>query len=124
MRYPQLLVYEPDGRLARLLEGTAGTHRWALRQPRRAETCLRLLRQGGPAVLVVRLSNDLEGAFGLVDRVSRLHPDAAVVVVGDAEERALADLAWDLGARYVLFPPQPRERLVDVVAALMGHVDG
>ncbi len=32
MRFPQLIIYETDGRLAQMLEGTAGTHRWVLRQ--------------------------------------------------------------------------------------------
>jgi apolipoprotein N-acyltransferase len=31
----------------------------------------------------------------------------------------LAGLAWDLGALYVLFPPQPQEILPDLVSHLM-----
>jgi hypothetical protein len=31
----------------------------------------------------------------------------------------LAGLAWDLGARCVLFPPQTRDQLPGVVAGLM-----
>src|SRR5262249_56550258 len=37
MRFPQLIIYETDGRLARMLEATAGTHPSALRGPPRAE---------------------------------------------------------------------------------------
>ena len=37
---------------------------------------------------------------------------------------ALAGLAWDLGADYVLFPPQPRELLPEIVAGLLGHPEG
>jgi DNA-binding response OmpR family regulator len=120
MRYPQLIIYETDGRLAQMLEGTAGTHRWVLRQPRRLEACLRLLRNGVPAILIVRLENDLEAALSLVAQTVRLFPDAVAVVVCDSEEPVLADLAWDLGAAYVLVPSQPRELLVDVVANFMG----
>jgi hypothetical protein len=120
MRYPQLLVFESDGRLAKLLEATAGIHRWALRQPRGLEACLRLLRGGGPAIVVIRLERDLEECLALMERTARQFPDTAVVVVIDAAEPVLADLCWDLGAAYVLCPPQPRDRLLDVVAGLMG----
>jgi hypothetical protein len=122
MRFPQLLVYETDGRLARMLEGTAGTHRWVLREPRRVEACLRLLRRGGPAIVVVKVENDLESAFTLVAQTSWLYPDATVVVVGNREDAVLSDLAWDLGARYVIAPPRARDSLLEVVAHLMGTV--
>jgi len=122
MRFPQLLVYEIDGRLARMLEGTAGTHRWALREPRRVDSSLRLLRRGGPAIVVVKLENDLESAFGLVEQVSWLFPEAMVVVVTDRESSVVADLAWDMGAAFVLAPPRPRDALLEVVANLMGTV--
>ena len=121
MRFPQLIVYETDGRLARILEATAGTHRWALRQPRRVESCLQLLRQAEPALVVVKVENDLESAFTLVERTAWLFPGVAVVVVLDRDEAMLCELAWDLGAAFVVAPPQPRERLLDVVASLMGE---
>jgi DNA-binding response OmpR family regulator len=119
MRFPQLLIYETDGRLARLLEGTAGTHRWGLRQPRRWESCLRLLKQGGPAIVVIKLESDLERALTLLERTTEHFPDAASIVVIDSESAVLADVAWDLGACYVLQPFQPRDLLLDVVAGLM-----
>jgi DNA-binding NtrC family response regulator len=122
MRFPQLIIYETDGRLARMLEGTAGTHRWALRQPRHIESCLQLMRGGGPAIVVVKVENDLESVMTLIERTAQLLPDADVVVVLDRDEAMLVELAWDLGACYVLAPPQPRDRLVDVVANLMGDV--
>jgi ActR/RegA family two-component response regulator len=122
MRFPQLIIYETDGRLARMLEATAGTHRWALRQPRRIESCLQLMRGGGPAIVVVKVENDLESALTLIERALLLFPDADVVVVLDRDEAVLSELAWDLGACYVLAPPQPRDRLLDVVANLMGDV--
>ena len=120
MRFPQLLVYETDGRLARMLEGTAGTHRWVLREPRRVEACLRLLRRGGPAIVLVKLESDLESAFTLVEQTTGRFPEATVVVVADGEDAALTDLAWDLGAGYVHAPPRPRDALLEVVANLMG----
>ncbi len=119
MRFPQLLIYESDGQLARLLEGTAGTHRWVLRQPRRVEACLRLLRRGGPAIVVMKLDRDLESAFTLLERTTWLFPEAASVVVTETDNAPLVELAWDLGAAYVLAPPQSRDLLVEVVAGLM-----
>jgi DNA-binding NarL/FixJ family response regulator len=119
MRFPQLLIYESDGQLARLLEGTAGTHRWVLRQPRRVDAGLRLLRRGEPAIVVVKLERDLESAFTLLERTTWLFPEAASVVVTETDNAPLVELAWDLGAAYVLAPPQSRELLLEVVAGLM-----
>jgi DNA-binding response OmpR family regulator len=122
MRFPQLLIYEMDGRLARMLEGTAGTHRWVLRQPRSLESCLRLLRRGGPAIVVVKLESDLESPLAFVEQITWRFPEVVPIIVTDTEEEVLTELAWDLGARYVLAPPQPRELLLDVVANLMGDL--
>jgi DNA-binding response OmpR family regulator len=120
MRYPQLLIYETDGRLARILEATAGTHRWVLRQPRKMESGLRLLRQGGPAILVLSLDSDLDQSLTLLTRTTESFPDVLSVVAVENDNTALADLAWDLGAAYVLTPRQPRDLLLDIVAGLMG----
>src|SRR5438128_7203908 len=120
MLFPQIIIYETDGRLAQMLEGTAGTHRWVLRQPRRVESCLRLLRRGGPAIVVVKLESDLEPALSLLERTATLFPDAVTVAVCDTEDQVVADLAWDLGAGYVLVTSQSRDVLLDVVANLMG----
>lgn len=119
MHHPQLLVYETDGRLAALLRPVAESRRWALREPRQARSCLRLLRRGGPAVLVVKAGRDLERELSLLERAAWLFPDAATVLVGDDDYPLLAGLAWDLGARHVLFPPQPREWLPEIVVGLM-----
>ena len=40
-------------------------------------------------------------------------------MVGDAEDLALTNLAWDLGASYVLAPPQSRQLLPEIVVTLM-----
>jgi hypothetical protein len=45
-------------------------------------------------------------------------------VVGDADHAGLAALYWDLGAAYVLSPPQTRDALPGVVAALLGVPSG
>ncbi len=119
MRYPQVLIYENDGRLAELLRREAKPRQWSLREPRRLESCLRLLRRGGPSVLILKVGTDLVEELTLLERVSWLFPDTATVVIGDAENPVLAGLAWDLGATLVLFPPQPRYSLVDIVTRLL-----
>jgi hypothetical protein len=123
MRYPQVLVYERDGRLAVLLRAAVEQRglRWPVREPRDLAGCLRLLQRGGPAVVVVRAGQDPERELTLLERVAWLCPAAATVFVGDAEHAALAGVAWDLGARFVLLPPQSRELLPDVVIGLMGE---
>jgi DNA-binding NtrC family response regulator len=120
MRLPQIVVYEKDGRLKLQLEALAEQRRWALREARQPETCLAHLSGGGPAVVVIKAGRDWERELVLLERAAWLYPDAAAVLVGDGDPSQLADLAWDLGAAYVLLPPQPRERLAEIVAGLMG----
>jgi hypothetical protein len=120
MRYPQVIVYEADGLLAQLLRPLVEQRRWSLREPRQRSAVLRLLRRGGPNVLVIKVSRDLEGEFGLLDRIKHVFPETAVVLVGDHDHPRLAALGWDLGADFVLFPPQPRDDLIEMVAGLMG----
>jgi hypothetical protein len=66
----------------------------------------------------LKVGNDLLEELTLLDRVSWLFPDTATVVIGDTDNPVLAGLAWDLGAALVLFPPQPRYDLPDVVSRL------
>lgn len=120
MRYPQLIVWEADGRLAALLRPLAEGNRWSFREARQGEECSRLLaRSGGPAVVVLRIGRDLAEEFGLIERMSWRCPRAAAVVVAEAGHGRLAGLAWELGAAYVHLPPTSRESLVAVVAGLM-----
>jgi hypothetical protein len=71
---------------------------------------------------VVHVENELESMFTLIERVSSQHPEVDAVVVLDRDDGVLSELSWDLGATYVLAPPQPRDRLFDVVANLMGDL--
>jgi len=123
MRYPQLLIYESDGRLAALLRETARDRKWALREPRQPESCLDLLRGECPSVLVLKMGRSPERELTLLERVSWLFPTTATVVVTDTENAALAGLAWDLGACAVLVPPLPRDQLPDLVTGLMASVE-
>jgi DNA-binding NtrC family response regulator len=122
VRSPQIVVFEKDGRLRLLLEKTAEERRWALRESRQVEPCLRLLAEGEPSVLVIKAGRDLERELSLLERAAWAFPAVATVLVGDGGQAALVGLAWDLGAAFVLTPPQPREQLPEIVAALMPDV--
>jgi DNA-binding NtrC family response regulator len=119
MRFPQVLIYEKDGRIAELLRRDSKSRQWSVREPRRLETCLRLLRRGGPSVFILKVGSDLLQELDLLDRVSWLFPDTVSVVVSDTDNPVLAGLAWDLGAAVVLFPPQPRQYLTDILDRLL-----
>jgi DNA-binding response OmpR family regulator len=120
MLHPQIIVHERDGRLAQQLRPLAESERWPLREPRQADVLDRLLRQGGPAVLVVKLGPTPERELALLERVSWQWPDVATVAVGDVDDAdTLAGLAWDVGADYALFTPLSRDLLPEVVAGLM-----
>jgi len=124
MRHPQLLVFERDGRLAQLLRALSEQRNWSLREPRQLEHCWRLLREGHPSVLVLRVGSKVETELALLERVAALLPMLPIVVVGDVENEALTDLAWDLGASCVLLPPLSRDWLPAVVAGLMDAAIG
>lgn len=124
MRHPQLLVCESDGRLTGLLKEFAHARKWFFRTRRQPASCLRLLLRGSPTVLVVAVGHhlkdrSLEGEFGLLEQVSGLFSDTAVIAVIAPEAEALAELAWALGARYVLLDGQANDQLPDLVAGLM-----
>jgi len=120
MQHPQIVVFERDGRLAEALAALSEAERWTRRESRQAEACLRLLRQPGPGVLVVKVGKPAERDLALVEQAAWQFPNVPVVVVGEAEDAAmLAGLAWDVGASYALFPPLSRDLLPEVVAGLM-----
>ena len=119
MHHPQVLIFESDGQLAGVLRPLAEERRWLVREPRQWQACVRLLRRGGPGVLVIKVGRDLERELGLLERVGWLSPETGRVVVGDSEHAWLAGLAWDLGADFVLLPPLGRELLPEVVSDLM-----
>ena len=115
MHHAQILVYEADGKLAQSLTGLAEQRGVRLRELRKVEACVGSLRRHGPGVLVLKLGRDLERELTLLERVTWLYPDTATIVVGDTSNPVLAGLAWDLGAAFALFPPQPLELLPELV---------
>jgi len=109
MRRAQVVIYEADGRLAEGLREAAQKHGWWLRQVRQVQAALDALGKGGFGVLVLKVGRNLPWQL----------PEVATIVVSDADNSALADLAWDLGARLVLLPPLPRAYLAQVIASLL-----
>lgn len=140
MRFPQVVIYENDGLLAHQLRGLARANqwKWALREATRPEACLRLLRRGGPTVLVMRAppapiapaepeekcERILVQHLELADQIHWSFPETALVVVSEKEDPLWADLGWHLGATCVLAPPTSRQQVVDVVVGLMETASG
>ncbi len=125
MNYPQLVIYENDGWLASQVKELAREHAWLVREPRDPEACLALLRETRPSVLLLKLERRLMDEFGVLAMVQQRVPDCPVAVFSDAKfegasQRAvLAALAYDLGARCVMFPPLTRTLVEDLAAGLM-----
>jgi DNA-binding NarL/FixJ family response regulator len=119
MRQRQVLILEGDGRLADGLRRCAQAQAWNLREIRQLRVCLGLLPQGEGTVLVLRVGRDLVREMTLLEQVVWLFPQTAVVVVADADSPTIIQLAWDLGARFVLSPAQVREELAEVIEGLL-----
>jgi DNA-binding response OmpR family regulator len=124
MRVPQIVVCESERALADLLRGTAEVWQWPLRELRDEAALLRALRLGGPSILVLEVGRDIERGLALLGRLTWLCPGATAVAVSSVASAELAGLAWDLGADYVLAPPQPRDALLPVVLGLMEAAKG
>ena len=116
MTRAQLLIYDSQCRLADFLSEFVKSRLLWLRDVRHVKTCMNLLRQGGAGLLVMKLGGNLEQELSLLANVKLHFPAAQVIVVGDTDHPMLAGLCWDLGAAYVLFPPQPLEKLTEMVA--------
>jgi chemotaxis response regulator CheB len=125
MKLPQVVVYESEGTLAGQVRRLAGENSWLVRESRDPDACVKLLADSRPSVLLLNLERDLHDGLSLLGWVAERAPDCPVIVVSDvkmegAEQRAqLSALAFDLGARYVLFPPLQQPVIEDLVAGLM-----
>jgi chemotaxis response regulator CheB len=125
MKHPQVVVYESDGALAAQVRRLAGDNAWLVRESRQPDSCLQLLAEVRPSVLLLKIERELRDGLTLLGRVAERAPDCPVVLVSDvkmegAEQRAqISALAMDLGARYVLFPPHQTPVIEDLVSGLM-----
>jgi DNA-binding NarL/FixJ family response regulator len=119
MQQPQIIAYGVEGRLAEQLQEWAQTQRCWAREVQHLQACRNLLRTAAPAVLVLRLGRDVERELALLAQAHELFPATATIVLGDSDNSALAALAWDLGAHYVLFPPTPAETLPSILEHML-----
>jgi len=119
MRVAQILVYESDGKIAADLRDLSNERGACLREVRHEKACLSALRRSGAGLLILKLGRDLEREMSVLQRATQLFPEAAVVVVGEAGYPGLAALAWDLGARFVLFRQHSLDMLKDIVSHLL-----
>jgi hypothetical protein len=126
MRHPRVIILEADGWMARQLRELAGENRWLVHEPRSCDTALSLAREPGPVVLFVQVEPAEEKIdhYAFIAELRRFAPDVPVVAVSDvkmpdADRAAWTALLFDLGARYVLFPPLSKPVLEDLASGLM-----
>jgi hypothetical protein len=119
MKQPSIIAYGIGEPLSAPLRAMAHDHGFALRVVQHVDACQSLLSHGEPAVFVLVVGKDLVEELTLLQQIGEASPDVATVVVGETTNPVLAALAWDLGARCVMQPPQPLELLPEVVLRLL-----
>lgn len=130
MRYPQIVLLAFDEWLGKQLAEFASEHRWLMREVRQAGACLGQLRDRRPTVLIVQIDPHAQNILELLQFLNDAHAlstDVATIVVSDIKLNEDERVAWtailfDLGARFVLFPPLTRPVLEDLVGGLMTAV--
>ncbi len=122
MHHNQVLVYENDGKLALALRDLARRHGAWIRELRHAQACLNAMKRGGPGLVVLKVGRDLERELALLQQVTWQFPDSRTIVVGEVDHPSLADLAWDLGAAFVLLPPTSPDLLPEIVARMLSAI--
>lgn len=123
---PQLVIHDSDDWLARQLADLGAEARWVVRLPKTPKAARGFLAADRPTLLFTRVDPHEESAESckLIADVHRTNPDAAIVAVSDVKLSDGDRVAWtavlfDLGARYVLFPPLTRPVLEDLASGLM-----
>ena len=119
MMLPLVLVHERERALAEALRLPATEARWLLREPRRPEQILRLLRRRGPGLFIVQIGVAPEKDLALLQRVRDASPETGIIAVLDREMPQLAGLTWDLGAHMVFFAPVDVAALVETASSLL-----
>jgi hypothetical protein len=104
--------------LERLREFALARHIF-LRETSQLSACRDLLQSARPAAFVLVLGRDLERELALLELAHACLPGTSIIVVGEADNPALAGLAWELGAMCALFPPTPMEKITEVLEAIL-----
>jgi DNA-binding NtrC family response regulator len=123
MKQAAIIAYGIGEPLSAPLRAMAHDHGFSLRVVQHVEACKSLWSHGWPAVFVLMVGKDLGEELSLLQQVGEVSPDVATVVVGETSNPALAALAWDLGARCVLQPPQPLELLPEIVLRFLAQAE-
>jgi DNA-binding response OmpR family regulator len=123
VRFPQVIVFESDGRLTAAVRSVVKEKGWVLREPRSLAAGLRFLTRARPAALILRVGRDLVRELTILDQTGWLFPESVRFVVTDSDDPALAALAWDLGATYVVPPPFAPQELAEVLAGVLDALD-
>jgi DNA-binding response OmpR family regulator len=119
MMLPLVLVHERERRLAEALRAPAAEARWVLREPRRQEQILRLLRRRGPGLFIVQIGAAPEKDLALMQRVREVSPETGIIAILDREIPQLAGLTWNLGAHMVFFAPVVSPALIETASTLL-----
>jgi hypothetical protein len=127
MRHPQIAILAFDDWIGKQLAEYAHERRWLVKEARQTGACLALLREPRPTVLLAQfdpLADSIAATLEFLVDVHRSHPAVATIAVSDvklneADRAAWTATAFDLGARFVLFPPLTRPVLEDLVGGLM-----
>jgi hypothetical protein len=119
MQQVQIQTYGVEGVLAEQLRELAQTKRIWLRETNQISACQSLLQSALPTIFVMVLGRDLERELTLLEEVHACLPGTATIVIGEADNPALAGLVWDLGATFALFPPTPIESITEVINSLL-----
>jgi hypothetical protein len=114
MQQTQILTYGVNGVLNERLRELAQARRVWLRETSQLAACRNLLH-ASPSVFVLVLGRDLENELALLELAHAALPETATIVIGEADNPALAGLAWELGATFALFPPTPIEIVSDII---------
>jgi DNA-binding NtrC family response regulator len=119
MQQTQVLTFGVHGVLAERLRELAQERRFWLRETSQVAACRNLVQSSPPSVFVLALGRDLERELVLLEQVHACVPTTATIVVGETDHPALAGLAWELGATFVLFPPTAVEMITEMVGRLL-----
>ena len=126
MQYPQLIILESAGWVARQLADWIRENRWLVREPRSPNGVLLHVREPRPTVVMIEIdpASDRSEAIALISRLHEQHSDLPLVAISDVKLPDTDRAVWtatllDLGARYVLFPPVTQSVLEDVASGLM-----
>jgi DNA-binding response OmpR family regulator len=123
---PQILIFAFDDWLANQLRQAAADHRWMIKETRRLDAFRNAFAELRHRVIVIQLERtDAAEIYSAIVELRRTQPDNPIIVVSDTkvpdDEKAEWGARWfDLGARFVMFPPLTRATLEDAIVGLMG----